>query len=108
MIATEAVYDDALVSQADPAVASGDERQIAFLAPELVPRHRHFRAHRDLPGQLDIASSARDIAVDCSNPGKGHQDRYALLRDPAHFLVANASLTHGYYFQTPRKNTLPI
>jgi hypothetical protein len=92
MIAPEAMDDYTLVTQANAAIASRDERQEAFLAPHLVPRHRYVRAHGDLPRQLDVASAPRDVPVDRSDTGQRHEDRHSLLRDPPHFLVADASL----------------
>jgi hypothetical protein len=100
MIAPEAMNDDALVTQSNAAIATRDERQIALFAPQLVPRHRHFRAHGDLPRELDITPAALDISVDRRGPSKRHQDRHALLGDPPYFLVAYASL--GHYITSER------
>jgi hypothetical protein len=94
IIATEAMNHDALVAQANAAIATRDERQVALFAPHLVPRDRNLRTHGDLPGELDISPATRDIAIDHRDPGKRHQDRYASLRDPSNFLVADTSLCH--------------
>jgi hypothetical protein len=94
MIATEAMNDDTLVAQTNAAITSRYEGQIALFTPKFVSRHRHVRAHGDLPRELDISSAARDVSVDRRDAGQGHQDRHAPLCDPFYFLVTNASLGH--------------
>jgi hypothetical protein len=72
MIAPEAMNDDTLVAQANAAIASRDQRQVALLAPQLVPRHRNVRAHGDLSRELNISSSSGNVSIDRRGSGKRH------------------------------------
>ena len=71
MIATEAMNDDTLVPQANAAIASGDERQVTLLAPQLIDTFERiaillasstYRLPRGM-FPLIAATRARDIRI---------------------------------------------
>jgi hypothetical protein len=98
MIAGEAMDTDAVISEADTAIVTRNERDHALVAEQALLQHGGVGPHAYRPGQGDVPSASLEVVPLGLDRGEVDQPRHPLAGDASGLSVRDPFFCHALPF----------